>query len=425
MEQTYEQHVITQIFTVQHKFDNILEEMLSNIYNLYDLDGDGNLDFDDYVSFISDLMYISILMKRIKSHQYNVDNVLKIARWTASNISNDLFHGIQQLLPYDIFLKKMIYALTEYNVTPISGNDMHFSSLLPEFMNFFNYYTQLSHRRGWPSILNISGNVTETSQEQTIISNNDINSPEVLPEVNNNLEQEQTIIETIIPSHVPIPIPPEILDTSVPMPDIISIDQFDDSNNQNNTNQMVVPEEQYEMENIDNIIIHMNEKGYDMIEGDLYILDYINENKSENITFKVGDNYYLTNKTIIRSMINIGEKDNAIFFGCQCEIKDDWTRPETWARLQDVVVTNPVYFNIQHIGLPIRYVLLKAIECALNSGFNYFLIKKPENPVYIPSFASDNILNHGIGSMSGVHCQDGQRDIIYTIKSFNPKFTMN
>ena len=164
--------------------------------------------------------------------------------------------------------------------------------------------------------------------------------------------------------------------------------------------------------------------GYDMIEGDLNINQYIYSNIGENISFKVGENYYLTNKSIIKTMINLGEKDNALYYGCSCEIKDDWTRPETWARLDQVVINNPIYFHIQHLGLPIRYVLFKDIQAVLDSDNAFFCIEKPENPVYIPSFASDNVLNHGIGSMSGVHCQDGQSDIIYQIKKFKPRFSM-
>ena len=185
----------------------------------------------------------------------------------------------------------------------------------------------------------------------------------------------------------------------------------------------IPPEIPHELEVKDGIIIKLSETGYDMIEGDLNIHKYIFENPNENIAFKVGENYFLTNRTIIKTMVNIGERDNAIFFGCSCEIKDDWTRIETWARLDQVVISDIPYFNIRHIGLPIRYVLLKDIMAALNSDYNCFYIEKPEPAEYIASFVSDNILNHARGSMSGVHCQDGQRDIIYRIKKFRPRFS--
>ena len=403
MEVSYEERMVNQIFSVQYKFDNVLGEMIANIFNLYDVDGDGNLDYDDYISFISDLMYISILMKRMKNTQYNIDNVLKIVKWTASNIARNLFDGMAQFLPFEVFSKKIIYALTEYNSSPISSSDMHFSSLLPEFMNFFNYYIQLSQRRGWPSILHIGHSHQQPEDEQ---------------------HWQQPIQETAEPEMAQVVIQEPTMHqiTAVQPPsDFSGIDQFD------MPDEVAFPtisEPPHELEVKEGIIIKAGEMGYDMIEGDLNINNYIYSNVGENIAFKVGENYVLTNKTIIRTMVNMGEKDNAIFFGCTCEIKDDWTRPETWAMLQHVVVNDPVYFNIQHIGLPIRYVSLKDIMAVLESDMSFFYIERPENAEYIPSFASDNILNHGIGSMSGVHCQDGQRDIIYRIKKFKPRFTM-
>lgn len=412
MEQSYEQTMVNQIFSVQYKFDNILGEVITNVFNLYDTDGDGNLDYDDYISFISDLMYVSILMKRMKNIQYNIDNVIRFAKWTAKNISEHLFNGTIQLLPFEIFSKKIIYALTEYNNSPISDNDMHFSSLLPEFMNFFNYYVQLSHRRGWPSLLSISDNETNNNniQEHSQISSNENNNQntEIVPSVNRETEfNVQHQIQHIQPQHIPFD---DIDQFNIPDTVSISIPQE--------------PEPPHELQVKEGITIPIATMGYDMIEGDLNINQYIYSNIGDNITFKVGDNYYLTNKSIIKTMINLGENDNALYYGCSCEIKDDWTRAETWARLDQVVINNPIYFHIQHLGLPVRYVLFKDIQAVLDSDTAFFCIEKPENPVYIPSFASDNVLNHGIGSMSGVHCQDGQSDIIYQIKKFKPMFSM-
>ena len=412
MEQSYEQTMVNQIFSVQYKFDNILGEVITNVFNLYDTDGDGNLDYDDYISFISDLMYVSILMKRMKNIQYNIDNVIRFSKWTAKNISEHLFNGTIQLLPFEIFSKKIIYALTEYNNSPISDNDMHFSSLLPEFMNFFNYYVQLSHRRGWPSLLSISDNETNNNniQEHSQISSNENNNQnnEIVQSVNRETEiNVQHQIQHIQPQHIPFD---DIDQFNIPDTVSISIPQE--------------PEPPHELQLKEGITIPIATMGYDMIEGDLNINQYIYSNIGENIAFKVGDNYYLTNKSIIKTMINLGENDNALYYGCSCEIKDDWTRAETWARLDQVVINNPIYFHIQHLGLPVRYVLFKDIQAVLDSDTAFFCIEKPEFPVYIPSFASDNVLNHGIGSMSGVHCQDGQSDIIYQIKKFKPRFSM-
>jgi hypothetical protein len=309
---------------------------------------------------------------------------------------------------------------------------MHFASLLPEFMNFFNYYVQIAQRRGWPSILSITA-----AYPTPIVENNVETATEIL---------EQPIIETTVqPVFVEEPLPlstlsepaiETIIESPMPPPrpiqqpprdihfDMFSQFDMDENEEPEFPTPEIPPEIPHDLELKDGIIIKLSETGYDMIEGDLKIHKYIFENPGENIAFKVGENYFLTNRTIIKTMVNIGEKDNAIFFGCSCEIKDDWTRIETWGRLDQVVISDIPYFNIRHIGLPIRYVLLKDIMAVLTSDYNCFYIEKPEPAQYIASFVSDNILNHARGSMSGVHCQDGQRDIVYRIKKFRPRFTL-
>jgi len=159
-------------------------------------------------------------------------------------------------------------------------------------------------------------------------------------------------------------------------------------------------------------------EGYEVIEGNVNVVRYIEEDKEDHMAFRVGDSYYLASKNQIRSMINQGEKGNSLFYGCLCEIEDDWTLPTTWALLEHTVITNTLYFNIQQLGLPIRYLDLKDVMKVLNGTDNYFLIEKPKEEMVFPSFASDDILNHGIGSMSGSHCQDGQMDIVYIIKRY-------
>jgi hypothetical protein len=119
-------------------------------------------------------------------------------------------------------------------------------------------------------------------------------------------------------------------------------------------------------------------------------------------------------------MINLENSENALFYGCVCELQGDWTLIETWALLEPTVISNPVYYNIQQLGLPIRYVYLDDVKQVLESSHRFFSVERPEDFQIIPSFASDNILNHGIGSTSGSHCQDGQADGVYRIKSFDP-----
>jgi len=194
----------------------------------------------------------------------------------------------------------------------------------------------------------------------------------------------------------------------------VSIDQFEP---------FEIPDQEIvvNLQDAGEIALPRNEVGFEPIEGDVNIVDFVNENVNDNIVFKVGERYYLANKSRINSMIQIGEKDNSIFYGCTCEIVGDWTSPQTWALLQHTVIINPKYFNIQQLGLPVRYVPLSDIETILQGNLNYFSIERPDDYTYMASFASDNVLNHGIGSMSGLHCQGGQEDIIYTIKKFTPR----
>jgi len=160
------------------------------------------------------------------------------------------------------------------------------------------------------------------------------------------------------------------------------------------------------------------EEGFDVIEGNVNVVNYIGEDKADHLAFRIGDTYYLASRQQIRTMINQGEKGNSLFYGCLCEIEDNWTLPTTWALLEHTVITNTIYFNIQQLGLPIRYLTLNDILKVLDGPGNYFLIEKPKDEMFFPSFASDDILNHGIGSMSGAHCQEGQMDIVYAIRRY-------
>ena len=354
---------------------------------------------------------------------------MKFVKWTAKNIASNLFVGNAMYLPYDVFSKRIVSALTEHYTSTSSTTQMHFASLLPEFMNFFNFYVQIAQRRGWPSILAItaneptlnienSGQPALQQQEQPVIETN-AQSTSIEETVQSSILSESVLVEHI----VEIPIQPLLQQPRDIHFDMFS--QFDIHENEEPEfpTPELPPEIPHELEEKQGIVIKLSEKGYDMIEGDLNIHKYIFENPTENIAFRIGETYFLTNRTIIKTMVNIGEKDNAIFYGCSCEIRDDWTRLETWARLDQVVISDIPYFNVQHLGLPVRYVLFKDILALLNSDYNCFYIDKPEGSQYIASFVSDNIFNHARGSMSGVHCQDGQRDIIYRIKKCRPRFT--
>jgi hypothetical protein len=161
-----------------------------------------------------------------------------------------------------------------------------------------------------------------------------------------------------------------------------------------------------------------NELGFDVIDGDINIMNYINENKEDHLAFKIRHSYYLSKKSQIMKMINKGQAGNSVFYGCSCVILGDWTQGSTWALLDIAADYSESYFNCHHIGLPLRYVRLNDIASILGGTDNYFLIEEPLYPKQIPSFVSDNIITHGLGSSSGVHCQSGQEDFIYEIKRF-------
>jgi len=553
MENSYDSHFLSQIFSTQNRLENILEEIVQNIFNLYDDDGDGKLDINDYISFISDLMYISILMNRLDGTAYTMDNLMKFAKWSSSNFETNLFREPQKEISYESFVHGVIYALTENKHLPVLGqaNFLCLSSFIPEILNYFSYYTKISKRRGWPTIdiseesnndrdediihcpfqtrLELINQTNNTQQRLQQITNGEITNLEISGNLvvssTENVRQPAPILQQLsnqeqqireyqnrrrvqyqldrirltrehelmrerdqpqqLQSQQQPPLqqqqqpplqqqqqPPlqqqqqqqqqqqpqqqqqqpqqqqqqqpqqqqqelqeqEVLRRQQIMQQQISqiqrlqlqlrnrirqeefsrqnIDQFGDTT--------VITTPPHELKDYGNIVITKETMGYDPIDGEVSIIDFIKINPEDNIVFRMNEHYYMASKERIKSMIQIGEKDNSVFYGCICEIVGNWTDPETWGLLEQTVIPEIRYFNIQQLGLPIRYVSLKDIQAILDGEHHYFIIEKPEDSNIIPSFASDNILNHGVGSMSGSHCQDGQSDIVYTIKKFTP-----
>lgn len=478
MNEPYENDFLKQIYDCQIKLENSLETMLQIIFNLYDDDGDGIIPYQDYIGFISDLLLISTYMNRLNTNEYNYENVLRISRWSCSNFTINLFREPQQNISYELFVNGITQAITEHKDMPILGKKMYLSSLMPELLNYFNFYDKIAKRRGWPipnTIPDQTPPQTNTISEQTPPQTNII--PEQTPP-QTNIISEQTPPQPDIPQEVPPVIPQitqeeqiveyqqrrqqqfrqhqEILqreqqrailelqqqrqqEFQTQFRDNIENRQQDELERQEELNRLReqsiiydamnqfeeenIPEN-YKLENIGIIKIDKNETGFDPIEGQINIEEFVNLNKETNIVFKFSNQYYLVDKTRLHTMSSVGLKDNSIFYGCMCEIENDWTNPHTWNMLNHVVILDPIYFNIQHLGLPVRYVKLDNIRAILhpNNKFNYFVIEKPIDYLIIPSFASDNVLKHGVGSMSGLHCQTGQEDTIYTIKKFIPEF---
>lgn len=480
----YTELFLKQIYDSQVKLESALESMLQIIFNLYDDDGDGNLSYEEYISFISDVLIISTYMDRLESNEYNYDNVLRIARWSSSNFTSNLFREPQQLITYEMFLQGIMHAVSEHKKMPLLGRKMYLSSLMPEIMNFFHYYDKIAKRRGWPTtIVNVENNIFDSSnekeneKEKENLVENEVKNEEkekeeepIVPQLthedqlreyherrsnefrqqqeNRQREQQRIQIELLqqrqqqfqqqFRQNIEARQQEQIQTQQQQQQQILEsmnngVDQFENENdNENehmnekdkdNMNENVIPEN-YRLEHIGIIDIKIDETGFEPIEGEVIIKDFIEMDKKNNIVFKFGERFYLVDKSRLHDMCSLGLKDNSIFYGCMCEIEDDWTNPHTWNLLNHVVILDPIYFNMQHLGLPIRYVNLNNIRGILQPTLNdnYYVIEKPIDYLIIPSFASDNVLKHGVGSMSGIHCQTGQQDTIYEIKKFTPNF---
>ena len=448
---TYDEIFLKQIYDSQVKLESALESMLQIIFNLYDDDGDGVLSYEEYISFISDVLIISTYMDRLDTKEYNYENVLRVSRWSSSNFTSNLFREPQQKITYEMFLQGIMHAVSEHKNMPILGRKMYLTSLMPEIMNFFHYYDRLAKRRGWPTtVVNSQHNIFDSSgqqhevpvpivepspppppqpsQEDQMREYQERRNNEFRQQQENRAREQQRVQLEILQQRqqqfqsqfrqniearqqVQIQQQQQLIESMNQ-----GVDQF-------NENEPVIPDK-YRLEDIGSIDIPVGETGFDPIEGEVKLTDFIEIDKANNIVFKFGERYYLVDKSRLHDMCSLGRRDNSIFYGCMCEIENDWTNPQTWNLLNHVVILDTIYFNMQHLGLPIRYVNLDNIRGLLqpNLTHSYYVIEKPKDYVIIPSFASDNVLKHGVGSMSGIHCQTGQEDTIYVIKKFTPNF---
>lgn len=375
--------VIEQFESVQKQLQSVMEDYIINVFTLYDVNGDGDLSFENYAAFIGDLLYISTIMKRMDSAHLTNENIIKYARWSGANFPTHLFVGELNKITYYIFTKGILYALSEQTHRPVFGNYPCQFSLLPEFYNYFTFYGEIARRRNWPYRTTVPQQVTQQ-----------VTQPQ---QVTQQVTQQVHRLPNVIAGDLHIEGPLIVGD----------IGQFDSE---------PTPTPIIELEDGGIIKIQDIEKGFDVIDGDVNIIEYVDSCPDDNIAFNIGHSYYLTKKSVIMTMINKGQAGNSVFYGCHCTIRGDWTQIETWGQLDSNVNYAVAYFNVQQLGLPVRYVKLEEIAAVLGGTENYFVITVPENAEHIPSFASDNILNHGIGSMSGIHCQDGQSDIVYHIK---------
>lgn len=503
----FNNHFLLQLFNCKDKLNVTLSEMLENIFNIYDYNGDGVLDKEEYITFISDILYISVLMNRTAESDYTIDTVVKVSNWSSSNFKTNLFRIPNERIHHDNFLNGILGALTETKESTIFPNSvMHTNSFVPELIHYFDYYVQLANRRGWPTelIQDASGNVGETKEEEPVT---DLSYSVIDPSANvialnpmQQLEeyrerQRQRIQEKKDKEEEERQ---RAIRERHQQEDLVQQErhahqqrlaaeyqerqrQMQQQEAQEQQRQAQLRALQQQVQQIQRLQLqfreHLRQKhlqeqqrrqqtqlvnqeqgeegqtesegqgqeqeqgqeqgqepeplpsagaldidpaaeGFDVIDGNVNVVNYIEEDKEDHVAFRIGDTYYLASRKQIRSMINQGEKGNSLFYGCLCEIEDNWTLPATWALLEHTVITNTIYFNIQQLGLPIRYLTLNDIMKVLDGHGNYFLIEKPMDEMFFPSFASDDILNHGIGSMSGAHCQEGQMDIVYAIRRY-------
>ena len=512
--ESFENQFLHQIFAGKEHVKTSQSEMLENIFNIYDYDGDGKLNEEEYLTFMSDIMYISVLMKRLPEREYHLETVSKITRWSSSNFKTNLFRVPLTSISHDLFVDGIIYALTENENLPIfPGNNMYVISFVPELIHYFHYYVDVAKRRGWPTELSVEPSaeapieapieapveapmdppvepLVEPSVEAPIEAPMEpLVEPLVEPELENSIteiqpnsqdqiteyqerrrkkfqeEKERQKEEKEREQKEKEEEHQRVLRERHEEQDRVNRELFEQQqrleaerrlqeqrNLQQQQQQQILQLQVQQLqqlqarlrqhirqeelnqgvdqidgqvqkpplEDIGELDVDTTEEGYEPIEGNVNVLQFMRDNSEDHVVFRCGDSYYLASRDRIRMMIQIGEKDNSLFYGCMCEIEGDWTLPQTWALLQPNVIVNPIYYNIQQLGLPIRYVYLDDIMQVLSGSHHYFTIEKPEDYNIIPSFASDNVLNHGIGSMSGLHCQEGQSDVVYRIKRFTP-----
>jgi hypothetical protein len=473
--------------------------MLENIFNIYDDDGDDALNEEEFISFISDILYISVLMNRMLEKEYHYDNVCRIAKWCSSNFETNLFRIPLSKISHDLFIDGIVYALTENRNLPLYNEQRIVGvSFVPELFHYVHYYIMVAKRRGWPiemettrhivveqhRVFEIGAPICITNQRHFIEYQEFLKNQPIVEIVHEpRLTPEQQLLEYQERRRMRYNAEREIIERAerekeeerqriirerheiedranreiyehqqyleeeqrrreqrnleeenqqrqqiVLQMQLQQIDHVQEALRQcTRNNQFNEGIDQFEnnttldLEHIDGLTISQEDEGYDPIEGNINIVEFIKQDPIDHVAFKCGEGYYLASKDRIKSMIQLENSENALFYGCACELFGDWTQIETWTLLEPTVIVDPVYYNIQQLGLPIRYVYLNDIKKVLISKYQYFKVERPEHFQIIPSFASDNVLNHGIGSTSGSHCQDGQADGIYKIKSFDPK----
>lgn len=148
------------------------------------------------------------------------------------------------------------------------------------------------------------------------------------------------------------------------------------------------------------IEINDNDEGFDAIEGERKVLEYLDESP-ENIVFvlntKTGDNkFFLTSKEQLQMII---ENRTNIHYKC---IK---LGPQLLFIGSNDVIKNQPLLKMKSIGLPISYIYLNEIKTILETNKQIYVLSSEPIEEFKAS-ASDDVLDNREGIEYGsAHCQ--------------------
>ena len=180
--------------------------------------------------------------------------------------------------------------------------------------------------------------------------------------------------------------------------------------NASNEDEYYQPNEDYEAElTTSNVTINTNQEGFDVIEGNMKIIDFINSDEN-NIAFKLKESVYLVSMDTIKQYYQ-----TSICYQC-FEVGD--MNPENLNIHEEEIL-----FNVRNIGLPINYVYLSQINTILNNRPSTYYVLEDLH-IHIASVAKkDSILRYmedGSLLASSSHCQEGQGGDVYNISIAKP-----
>lgn len=161
------------------------------------------------------------------------------------------------------------------------------------------------------------------------------------------------------------------------------------------------------------ITISENDEGFDVIEGERKVLEYLDEDPN-NIVFVINttsgaNQYFLTSKSQLRQVI---KNRSNIHYKCRIAGPSYLYIPSS-----DVFKEEPL-FRMSSIGLPISYISLGEIKNVLENNKQIYLISR-EPIQQFKAVASNDVLDQEVMIASGAHCQYVEGDKPHFIYSLN------